>query len=147
MSSDGHPVLYLRAGRGVPRADINRFARDLGKQLSPDRPVTFLISDDRELRRLNRDFRGADYPTDVLSFSSASPATLGDIAISRDQASAQADEYGHSLGEEIRILMLHGILHLLGYDHDADRGEMRREERRWRRRFGLPESLTERVRR
>jgi probable rRNA maturation factor len=111
------------------------------------RPFHCLITDDRELRRLNRDFLGHDYPTDVLSFPSGSESGFaGEIAISVDRATEQAAAFGHSVSEEIRILMLHGVLHLLGMDHEKDRGSMKRAETRWRKRFGLPAALIERVR-
>jgi len=102
------------------------------------------LTGDAELRRLNATFRGTDCPTDVLSFP-AGGAGLGDIAISMGRARAQAARYGHSLEEEIRVLMLHGVLHLLGMDHETDGGRMRRAEMRWRRKLGLSLSLTERA--
>jgi probable rRNA maturation factor len=105
--------------------------------------VTCLITDDRELRRLNRKFRGKNYATDVLSFPSLE-AGAGEIAISLDRAAEQAAEHGHSLTDEIRILMLHGVLHLTGMDHETDTGEMARAEKRWRKRLGLPSGLIER---
>ena len=75
----------------------------------------------------------------------AEPAPLGEIAISVDRARAQAAQHGHSLADELRILMLHGALHLAGFDHASDSGEMARAEARWRKRFGLPDSLIERA--
>jgi len=103
--------------------------------------VVCLIAGDDQLRRLNREFRGRDYATDVLSF----PGEPGEMAISFDAAKRQAAEYGHSVAEEIAILMLHGMLHLLGMDHETDGGEMSRAERKWRGRLGLPAGLIERV--
>ena len=109
------------------------------------RTIACLIADDAELRRLNRQFRGKNYATDVLSFPAAEPNGLaGDIAISIDRARAQAAEHGHSLDDELRILMLHGALHLAGMDHETDSGEMARAEARWRKRLGLPGGLIER---
>lgn len=90
---------------------------------------------------MNREFRGRDYPTDVLSF----PGDFGQIAISFDAARRQAAEFGHGVEEEIEILMLHGLLHLLGMDHETDSGRMSRAERKWRARLGLPAGLIERV--
>jgi probable rRNA maturation factor len=98
-----------------------------------------LIAQDADLRELNRKFRGQDYPTDVLSFPPE------DIAISFDRAAAQAAELGHSLEDELRILMLHGLLHLAGMDHETDSGAMKRTEVRWRRRLALPSGLIERT--
>lgn len=102
------------------------------------------------MRRLNRQFRGKDATTDVLSFPSGNgqarrPAPLGDIAISVARARAQAREFGHTTEQEVRVLMLHGVLHLLGMDHETDGGQMARAEQRWRERLGLPVGLIERV--
>jgi probable rRNA maturation factor len=147
MSPDGSIVLFRRAGNGVPRPELRRFAEQLVSEVASDRRFECLLTDDRELRRLNRSFLGHDYPTDVLSFPSGmTGGFLGEIAISVNRAAEQAAEFGHSLAEEIKILMLHGVLHLLGMDHEKDRGAMRRAEKRWRKQFALPESLTERVR-
>ncbi len=101
----------------------------------PGRGVTCLITDDRELRALNRRFLRKDFATDVLSFPSSIETPngeAGEIAISLDRAAAQAAELGHSVEEELRILMLHGVLHLAGMDHETDSGEMARAEARWR---------------
>lgn len=106
-----------------------------------------LISDGR-MRALNRSFRGKDYATDVLSFAAGADADgyLGDIVIAAGVAARQADEAGHAVGDEIRILALHGLLHLLGYDHTRDDGLMARTEARLRRKAGLSAGLIERSR-
>jgi len=118
----------------------------LESEVTEGRPFSCLIANDAELRRLNREFRGKDYATDVLSFPSEMPlGFLGDIAISYDQAKQQASEHGHPTGTEVEILMLHGVLHLLGMDHETDRGQMAREENRWRGAFGLPRGLIART--
>lgn len=110
------------------------------------RPFSVLITGDADLRRLNKQFLGKAYPTDVLSFPAETGGeTIGDLAISADRALAQASECGHSLGDELRILMLHGALHLAGFDHESDDGEMARVEIRLRRKFGLPAGLIERM--
>lgn len=102
------------------------------------------------MRCLNRQFRAKDLPTDVLSFPSPSlppnkPApTAGDIAISVEIAAQNAGKLGHSTAEEVKILVLHGILHLAGFDHERDNGEMARKEARLRRTLGLPLALIER---
>jgi probable rRNA maturation factor len=93
------------------------------------------------MRRLNAKFRGADYATDVLSFPSDIRGGLGDIAIARGVAARQARRLGHSESTELKTLALHGLLHLLGYDHESDRGEMRKVEDRLRQRAGLPVGL------
>ena len=97
------------------------------------------------MRKLNRTYRGVDEPTDVLSFpsegKSGSSPFLGDIVIARGIARKQAGSFGHPLLTELRILALHGLLHLLGYDHEADTGQMSKLETRLRRKAGLPAGL------
>lgn len=127
----------------MKRRDLRAFWRELSGRLAPG--AGCLITTDAALRSLNRRFLGKDAPTDVLSFPSAD-GTPGEIAISLDRAAAQAGRMGHSLEAELRVLMLHGLLHLAGMDHETDRGRMARAERRWRKRLGLPEGLIERVR-
>jgi probable rRNA maturation factor len=128
------------------RRNMRAFARKLSKEIANGSSFTCLITTDSELHRLNRVFRGHDYPTDVLSFPvTGETDTLGDLAISAQRASSQAGEFGHTLIEELKILMLHGVLHLRGMDHETDRGEMARAERKWREALSLPLSLTERV--
>jgi probable rRNA maturation factor len=132
-------VLFRRVPAGLARASVRQFARTLRDSVARGRRFGCLITDDRELKRLNREFRGADRPTDVLSFPVERPARfLGEIAISAERAAVQAREFGHSRADEIRILMLHGLLHLLGMDHETDRGAMARAEARWRRALNLP---------
>jgi probable rRNA maturation factor len=99
------------------------------------------------MRDLNHRFRGKNSTTDVLSFPASSHAngTVGDIAISLDLAAKNARRLGHSVSDEARILVLHGILHLAGYDHEGDNGEMAARELQLRRQLGLPEALIERV--
>ena len=162
MSSDGEhppdwatnrPTLLFRSlprDGGLSTADRNalrRFAGRLTLEVAGGRPFVCLVTNDRELQRLNKSFLGHDYPTDVLSFPAASPAgELGEMAISIERAAAQAAAFRHSLLNESRILMLHGVLHLIGFDHERDRGRMAREERKWRAHFELPEGLIERSR-
>ena len=139
-------VLFRRSGTGFSRQAARDFARALQQDVAGGRPFTCLITNDKELHRLNREFRGKDEPTDVLSFPSGTGAELGEIAISADRARMQAQEFGHTVDDEVGILMLHGVLHLLGMDHEQDRGAMARVEKRWRRNLGLPAGLIERVR-
>jgi probable rRNA maturation factor len=110
--------------------------------------VTVVVTTDRRVRTLNRTWRGIDTATDVLSFPAGDdpgPARhLGDLVISRETAARQARHEGHSLATELRVLALHGLLHLLGYDHEHDSGRMARIERRLRRQGGLPAGLIER---
>lgn len=139
MSPGDIPLLFRHSSRRVKRAEL----RDFLRRIARGREVACLISGDRELRRLNRRFRGKNCATDVLSFPSSNG---GEIAISLDRAIAQAAEHGHSVADEVKILMLHGMLHLDGMDHETDSGEMARAELRWRKRLGLPTGLIERAR-
>jgi probable rRNA maturation factor len=146
-SPEGSTVTFRRAPREFRRAAVERFARRLQKEVARGQAFDCLITGDADLRRLNREFRGLDYATDVLSFPAALPAHhLGDLAISLGRARAQAREFGHDIEHEVAILMLHGVLHLLGFDHETDRGRMARAEKRWRTRLGLAGGLIERVR-
>ncbi len=108
--------------------------------------VTVAIVTDARVRALNRRFRRQDHPTDVLSFPAGERGQLGDVVIAAGVARRQARDAGHSLQTELRVLALHGLLHLLGYDHDADDGRMARLERRLRLKGGLREGLIERSR-
>ncbi len=147
MSEPDSSILFQCGSLRLQRAGLRRFAETLQHQVARGRQFGCLIARDNELQRLNREFLGNDYPTDVLSFpSGARDGVLGEIAISVDRAKEQAAEFGHTTDEEIRILMLHGLLHLLGMDHERDRGRMRREETRWRMELGLPAGLIERTR-
>ena len=209
ISPEGSTVTFRRVPPDVrPRALLN-FARKLEREVSKGRTFDCLISGDAELRRLNREFRGKDEATDVLSFpigpqsdpaekpslprsrggaeqarrksksrpegaevaESAEKSTpdrgstrgarrhsepgpegtpsgsgLGDLAISLARARTQGREFGHTTEQEVRVLMLHGLLHLLDMDHETDGGQMARAEKRWRARLGLPDGLIERVR-
>ncbi len=111
--------------------------------------LSIALVSDRHMRTLNREFRGKDAVTDVLSFPADPPPgrahrCLGDIVIARGVARRQARAAGHAATVELRVLSLHGLLHLLGYDHDHDAGEMARVERRLRRKGGLSGGLIER---
>jgi len=148
-----------------------RAARGLGRWLVGAAParargiVSIAIVSDAAIRRLNRTYRGVNRATDVLSFPAEGPVAqgskvgrtteprkslkrryLGDIAIAMGVAGRQARAEGHALSTEVRVLALHGLLHLLGYDHEADRGLMARVEERLRRRAHLPVGLIARSR-
>ena len=138
-------------------------ARGLGDWLSRAAPgrargeVTVVLVSDGRMRSLNRSFRGKDHATDVLSFGYGAASGgrdpvpdrasrhLGDIVIAVGVARRQADEAAHPVGTELRVLALHGLLHLLGYDHEVDAGRMARAENRLRRRAGLQEGLIDRA--
>lgn len=110
--------------------------------------VTVLLTTDAAIRKLNRQFRGKNKATDVLSFPAegiGAEEMAGDLAISVPTALRQAIEQGHSLSTEIKVLILHGLLHLSGHDHEADEGQMARREGRLRERLGLPQGLIERA--
>ena len=108
--------------------------------------LSIAIVSDRRMRALNRQFRGKDHATDVLSFPSDDRGFMGDIVIAAGVAKRQAKEAGHAVNTEVRVLALHGLLHLLGYDHEADDGKMARVEAKLRKKAGLPEGLIERTR-
>lgn len=99
--------------------------------------ATIAFVSDRRIRELNRQFRGVDKATDVLSFPAGEKFNLGDVAVSVDTAAMQAKENGLTLDSEIAQLILHGLLHLCGYDHETDNGEMNRLELKLRRRLGV----------
>jgi probable rRNA maturation factor len=146
MSPGGISLLF-RTSRKIRRRDLRLFLGELSQRLMRGRALSCLISGDAELRRLNQQFRGKNSTTDVLSFPSRpGNGFAGDLAISADRAKAQAAEHRHSIDDELRILMLHGALHLAGMDHESDSGEMARAEARWRKRLGLPGGLLERAR-
>jgi probable rRNA maturation factor len=100
-------------------------------------PATIAFVSDKKIRELNRQFRGVDKATDVLSFPAGEPNNLGDVAISVETAAAQAKENRLSFENEIAQLILHGLLHLSGYDHETDNGEMNRLELRLRRKLDI----------
>ncbi len=139
MPDNPTSVLFRHRSPGVDKRDLRRFLKDLAREILPEQGVTCLIAADADLSALNRNFRGKSYATDVLSFPPE------DIAISFDRATAQAAEMGHSVEDELRILILHGLLHLAGMDHETDGGAMKRTETRWRKRLGLPSGLIERA--
>lgn len=138
-------IIYRRPPATLNRSTLSRFARIAREQVTRGKAFHCLITGDTELRSLNLRFRGKNSPTDVLSFPSGESNPIGEIAISLGRARSQAREYGHSVENEVCILMLHGILHLLGMDHETDNGRMARAELRWRRKLGLPAGLIERV--
>lgn len=138
-------LLFQVATPGLARRDARAFAKRLESEVAGGRSFCCLITNDEELRRLNRQFRKKDYSTDVLSFPVLDrDNVLGEIAISFDAAKKQAAEHHHAVGEELAVLMLHGVLHLLGMDHETDRGQMGRAEQKWRSSLGLPAGLIER---
>jgi probable rRNA maturation factor len=147
MSSQQTSLLFRVRTPGVSRRSARLFAKRLASEVARGYAFGCLITGDAELRRLNREFRKQDHATDVLSFPAANAnGFLGDIAISYPRAREQAAEYGVAVQQEIEILMLHGLLHLLGMDHEKDHGRMARAEAKWRAALGLPSGLIERAR-
>jgi probable rRNA maturation factor len=145
MASERSSILFRIRSRALRRRKLLEFARRLEEDVAGGRPFCCLLTGDDEIRNLNRQFRKKDDATDVLSFPAGAGGLLGEVAISFDRAREQAASFGHSVEDEVRVLMLHGVLHLTGMDHERDGGEMRRAEQRWRRRLELPAGLIERV--
>ncbi len=130
--------------QGVSARALGQFAVRARRAAGVRGEVDVLVTSSAELRRLNRRFRGKNAATDVLSFPSAN-GTAGDIALSAEVGARNARRLGHSASDELKILILHGLLHLAGYDHETDAGEMARKEARLRRALGLPVALIERT--
>ena len=129
---------------------LARFLSQARKAVRLKGAVSVLLTSDAAIRRLNRQFRGKNKATDVLSFPAdpllqGQEKVAGDLAISVPTARRQAAEQGHALSVEIKVLILHGLLHLAGYDHEIDTGQMARRERRLRAELRLPQGLIERA--
>ena len=135
-------LIFEIAIKEVSASMIQRFARQAQKLAKVPGEVDILISGNQRLQELNRRFRRKNKPTDVLSFPRP---TGGDIAISANIARQNATLYGHSLAEELKVLILHGMLHLAGHDHESDNGQMARVEARLRTHLKLPASLIDRA--
>ncbi len=132
------------AALGLSKCGLARFVNDARRAVGLSGDVDVLLAGDATLRRLNREFRGKDKATDVLSFPAArefAEEHAGDLAISLQTAARQAREHGHGLREEVRVLLLHGLLHLSGMDHEADDGEMAAREAELREKLRLPNGL------
>lgn len=128
-------VLNRQRSRVADRPGMVDFLRALSHELKPAGDFTVVFISDRAMRRYNRDYRGEDKATDVLSFP-GDGGYLGDILISTDTAFGQSVESARlTFADAMKRLALHGLLHLMGYDHETDDGEMRALERRLRRRF------------
>lgn len=148
MSEPESTLLFERKSPKLARRELRSFAGRLTEEVCGGRTFVCLLTGDAELQRLNNQFLGHNYPTDVLSFPTGEDSgPAGEMAISLERAKAQAEEFGHTLDEEVRVLMLHGALHLLGHDHETDGGRMRRIENQWRRKLELPSGLISRSRR
>jgi probable rRNA maturation factor len=140
-------VILQKRVVGLTELALDRFVARACRAAGLRAAVHVLVTSNIELQELNRRFRGKDQPTDVLSFPALpglKPRYAGDIAISAEIAAQNARALGHSAAEEIKILALHGILHLRGYDHERDHGKMARREEKLRRDLRLPVGLIER---
>ena len=155
-SPDGAPMINIEppstsspeeALPTLSRSGLARFLNLARAAVGLEGEVDVLLTSDAELKRLNKAFRGKNKATDVLSFPAPDEAedVAGDLAISLETAARQAAEHGHTLRDEVRILLLHGVLHLAGEDHEADSGEMAAREADLRRKLRLPVGLIERV--
>ena len=132
----------------IQKPALTRFLNRARTAIGLTGQVDVLLTSDAELKTLNRAYRGKNKPTDVLSFPTPpeiSATHAGDLAISLDTAARQASSFGHSLDAEVKILLLHGLLHLAGEDHETDSGEMAAREAQLRSILGLPNSLIHRV--
>jgi probable rRNA maturation factor len=144
-------VIFRKRIAGLSSATLERFVSRARRLVHLRNPVNVLVTSSAELRSLNQRFRGANKATDVLSFP-APPVkrrqarrVAGEVAISADIARQNARRLGHSVADEVKILVLHGILHLAGFDHERDNGEMARKESRLRLQLKLEGSLIERA--
>ncbi len=146
-SSNDDPAWYCNRQRKVRfnELELREFVQRLGRELAGGQEFAVVIGADASLRRANRQFRGKSASTDVLSFPDQEDGRLGDILVSAGRAEQWAHRYRHRVEDEIKVLVLHGLLHLLGYDHESDNGRMRQAEHRWRKKYGLEPGVIERV--
>jgi len=143
-------VTLKRRIAGLSGAMLERFVLRARRVVGLKGTVNVLVTGGSEMRVLNRRFGGKDKPTDVLSFPALAQIEAGkfagDVAVCADMAARNAQRLGHSAVQEVKILTLHGVLHLAGYDHESDNGRMARKESKLRRELGLPTGLIERNR-
>jgi probable rRNA maturation factor len=150
-----HLVILEKKVAGLSEGALERFVLRARKAVGLPRQVNVLVTSSAAVRSLNRQFRKQNKATDVLSFplnclssesrGGAKARTAGDVAISADIALENSIRLGHPVSQEVKILVLHGILHLAGFDHERDNGEMARKEVKLRRALRLPAALIERV--
>jgi len=143
LTGEANPWLQL----GLSRAGLSQFLNRARAAVGIAGEVHVLLAGDATLRRLNKSYRGKNTATDVLSFPAAEigMGVAGDLAISLETAARQAKRFGHSLRDEVRVLLLHGVLHLAGFDHENDAGEMAAREAELRQELGLESGLIARV--
>jgi probable rRNA maturation factor len=138
-------IVERRTTKDLSRLALARFANKAQRAVGVSGEVNILLTGNSEMQRLNLRFRRKDKPTDVLSFPAAFPPEGGDIAISIQKARVQAAGIGHDLLTEVKVLILHGMLHLAGHDHETDRGQMGTLEQQLRTELNLPAGLIERM--
>ena len=141
-------VIFQKRIPDLTELALDRFVARARRAAGLKAKVNVLVTTSAEMKSLNRQFRDKDKPTDVLSFP-AEPGMqkelAGEIAVSAEIATRNALDLGHSPAEEVKILVLHGILHLRGYDHECDNGQMARREKQLRAKLHLPLGLIERT--
>ena len=141
-------VIFQKCVPDLTALALDRFVVRARRAAGLKGVVNVLVTSNAELKSLNRRFRGKDKPTDVLSFPAEPDPRkqfAGEIAISAEIAAQNARPLGHSPAEEVKILVLHGVLHLRGYDHECDNGQMARREKQLRAKLHLPLGLIERA--
>ena len=141
-------VIFQKRVADLTELALDRFVARARRAAGLKGVVNVLVTSNAELKSLNRRFRGKDKPTDVLSFPAEPDPRkqfAGEIAISAEIAAQNARPLGHSPAEEVKILVLHGVLHLRGYDHECDNGQMARREKQLRAKLHLPLGLIERA--
>ncbi len=142
-------VIVKKAAPGISSRALARFTERARRAAGLRGELNVVLASSRDMRALNRRFRGKDKPTDVLSFPplpAAAHDLAGDIVIGTDIAARNARRFGHDPLQEVKILVLHGALHLAGYDHENDSGNMARQEESLRRQLGLSGALIRRSR-
>ena len=141
-------VIFQKRFAGLTELALGRFVARARRAAGLRGAVNVLVTSSAEMKSLNRRFRGKDQPTDVLSFPvepGFQKQFAGEIAIAAEIASHNARALGHSPAEEVKILVLHGVLHLGGYDHECDNGQMAQREEQLRAKLHLPLGLIERA--
>ena len=141
-------VIFQKRVADLTELALDRFLAGARRAAGLKGTVNVLLTSSAEMKSLNRRFRGKDKPTDVLSFPAEPDSRkqfAGEIAISTEIAAQNARALAHSPAEEVKILVLHGVLHLRGYDHECDNGQMARREKQLRAKLHLPLGLIERA--
>ena len=141
-------ILIPKSVENLSQSGLARFLTLARRAVRVSGQVNVLVTDNDAMRELNRRFRKKNKPTDVLSFPSEAGLAAkfaGELAISFEIAEENAERMGHAVSAEVKILVLHGLLHLAGFDHEIDKGEMARKEAKLRRELKLPVALIERA--